>query len=125
MTGTPEWMAEAACRGQGPGLWFAGGEADRAAAKAICAGCPVVAQCAEWGADEHFGIFGGVDHEQPRGRPASLQRWWDTLTVTHGTPAGARWHYRRGEKPCASCATPAPAALDAVLGVGAGESRAS
>lgn len=39
----PDWREDAACRGQGPDLWFA---PDRVSeAKAVCATCPVIVDC--------------------------------------------------------------------------------
>jgi WhiB family redox-sensing transcriptional regulator len=60
----PEWMASAVCAQVDPALFFIkkGGTARHA--KAICAVCPVVAECLEYAMefDEHggYGIFGGL-----------------------------------------------------------------
>lgn len=51
-----EWMERAACASQGdPEVFFTAPEI----AKAICAGCPVVAECAIYGAGESYGVWGG------------------------------------------------------------------
>lgn len=56
-----DWTDLAACWGMDPELWFPLG--DGAPAKAVCAGCPVRAECLafalEHGLDD--GIFGGLD----------------------------------------------------------------
>ena len=66
------WHQRAACRHADPGLFFGpDGENDDARRRRetraghICAGCPVLASCAEW-AREHeprAGIWGGVNHD--------------------------------------------------------------
>lgn len=67
-----------------------------AALAAICADCPVIAECAETAARSRaYGFWAG--------------RWWDgtgedMVVDVHGTEAGARRHQRRGERPCPSCA---------------------
>jgi WhiB family transcriptional regulator, redox-sensing transcriptional regulator len=61
----PDWWDHAACRGHDPNMWFPK-HADTphvaAKAKAICAACPVAAQCLQAGIDqqEFYGIWGGV-----------------------------------------------------------------
>jgi hypothetical protein len=83
-------------------------------AKAICAGCPVVAACYERVMDEeghdHYtarwsvraGLepmerarLAGVRHSGPVGRPSKR--------ITHGTSSGARAHRYQGEEPCDLC----------------------
>ena len=54
------WQLSGACRGHDAELWFADDPAAIAAAQAVCAGCPVLARCAEAGADEPDGVWGGV-----------------------------------------------------------------
>jgi WhiB family redox-sensing transcriptional regulator len=86
MTGSPrpgaafgradiEWQAKAACRGADPSLFFAP-EAERVmarkrretAAKAICSGCDVRADCLEWRLDSpdqlDGGIWAGADEDE-------------------------------------------------------------
>jgi hypothetical protein len=55
----PAWHAQAACRGMGTSLFFVDRGGDPNPAKAICATCPVTAECAEASADEQ-GIWAGV-----------------------------------------------------------------
>lgn len=63
-----EWRARATCRGLGPALFFADDPASEAQARAICARCPVAAQCAQEGRHEPAGVWGGLTHAQ-RQRP--------------------------------------------------------
>lgn len=60
------WHADAACAGQGPDLWFSVERDEQRQAIAICAGCPVSAECladARASGDSH-GIRGGVSLER-------------------------------------------------------------
>lgn len=66
------WRDDAACRDTGGDLFFhpdsERGPARRrrdAAAKAICATCPVIASCLDWALSvgEPFGIWGGLSTE--------------------------------------------------------------
>lgn len=76
------WQREGACRGQDPDLFF--GEGIRglkrghleARAKAICATCPVLVTCREYGiqAQEPYGIWGGLTREQRRAAFRSYRR---------------------------------------------------
>lgn len=61
----PAWMADAACRGHDPRLWFPERGADVRPAKQICATCPVAGECAEAGAGE-VGIWGGLSARERR-----------------------------------------------------------
>jgi hypothetical protein len=67
------WRDQAACRGTDPELFFPAGEsgpvhdAQVAAAKAVCAGCPVRAAClAEALARIPYGIAGGLTEQERR-----------------------------------------------------------
>lgn len=67
------WTDHAICRGADPDLFFPIGyagplAAQAAAAKAICANCPVTAQCLDWAlrAGEPDGIWGGTTPEERR-----------------------------------------------------------
>lgn len=62
----PEWVRDAACRDSDPDLFFpisetGPGARQVAAAKAVCAACPVAARCLGWAADtgQADGIWGG------------------------------------------------------------------
>lgn len=76
-------------------------------AKAICANCPVDAECLEaaFEVDEPFGIWGGLtprerdvirrEDGRPKRQPIEI--------LPHGTPAGYARHKRAGEIPCRPC----------------------
>jgi len=73
----PAWHAQAACVGSGVNFFpgrTAQGYRDLRAAKAICATCPVVAECAEAGGGED-GVWGGMaGRERKRKRPPLAER---------------------------------------------------
>ena len=67
-----DWQMEGACRGQDPSVFFhpdgergPAREAREAAAKAICAGCPVRMECASHAiaVREPYGVWGGLSEE--------------------------------------------------------------
>jgi len=66
-----EWVERAACRGAGPRLWFPttnGITAESTAARAICAECPVVDECRDYGVahEPRWGIWGGLNAKERR-----------------------------------------------------------
>ena len=70
-----DWQVEGACRGLSADLFFnpdfERGKAKRmreAGAKAVCATCPVMAQCLDWAMTvaEPYGIWGGTTPEERR-----------------------------------------------------------
>lgn len=54
----PEWFDRVLCRGKGQ-LFFSEDETDIAAAKAICAVCPVFGECRSYGAGVEHGVWAG------------------------------------------------------------------
>jgi hypothetical protein len=88
------WFEDAACAGHPePDLWFSDEPADRARAREICAGCPVLDGCfaAAVARGEAFGTWGGRDFEgrrlgEARGRAIAGVRAGDTAATT---PAGS------------------------------------
>lgn len=64
------WRRRAACRGKPPWMFFPGRGDHRteAAAKKICATCPVKAECLAANATEKVGIYGGESANQRRQR---------------------------------------------------------
>ncbi|MCW2527289.1 MAG: WhiB family transcriptional regulator [Pseudonocardiales bacterium] len=68
-----DWQIQAACRGLDPTLFFqktnARGRTKRmteARARAVCAKCPVVAECLNWAltVNEPYGMWGGLSPEE-------------------------------------------------------------
>jgi WhiB family transcriptional regulator, redox-sensing transcriptional regulator len=64
------WRSRSACRDADPDLFFSVVPADVAAAKAVCAGCPVRENCLEFALEhgERHGTWGGMDEDE---RPAA------------------------------------------------------
>jgi hypothetical protein len=69
------WLVEAACREVDPEVFFPTAEsgpahtAQAAAAKRVCAGCPVRARCLAWATDHlAYGVAGGLDAGERRAR---------------------------------------------------------
>lgn len=73
----PTWHARAACRGLGPGLFYPlvderySHSTPYVQGRQVCSTCPVIDQCAEAGALEHHGLWGG---ESPRQRHERRKR---------------------------------------------------
>jgi WhiB family redox-sensing transcriptional regulator len=66
-----EWLRSAACVGEDPELFFPVGTTgparrDVAAAKRVCARCPVVSQCLSFalGNGQTAGVWGGMGEEE-------------------------------------------------------------
>jgi WhiB family redox-sensing transcriptional regulator len=69
------WQDNAACRGEDPDTFFhpegergPAREARERAAKAVCAACPVLAQCAAHAlaVREPYGVWGGMSEDERR-----------------------------------------------------------
>lgn len=106
---TEPWMAQAACRQHPPDTFYPlpTDIHTQAAAKRICATCPVQTYCLKYALehDEPHGIWGGLTPRERRnlqrdGRPP-------TITAQCGTTTGAHQHYRRDEPCCPACRTAA------------------
>lgn len=68
---TPAWMAEAACRGTDPDMFFVerwGSVVDASRAKAVCNGCAVREECLAYALalPEIHGIWGGLSPVERR-----------------------------------------------------------
>jgi WhiB family transcriptional regulator, redox-sensing transcriptional regulator len=70
-----DWRDRAACLEEDPELFFPIGTTGPAAAqveqaKAVCARCPVLAECRSWALDNprmtEFGVFGGMSEDERR-----------------------------------------------------------
>ncbi|WP_189220429.1 MULTISPECIES: WhiB family transcriptional regulator [Streptomyces] len=77
-----EWLRHAACVGEDPDLFFPVGTSgpaldDIAAAKRICADCPVIGECLSWalGGGRVSGVWGGLSEDE---RAALLRTAGDT-----------------------------------------------
>jgi WhiB family transcriptional regulator, redox-sensing transcriptional regulator len=75
----PAWQAEAACRGAGTVDYFPSRGESTAAAKAVCAGCPVRTECLDYALDTPAdarlpGIWGGTSERERRGMRATATR---------------------------------------------------
>lgn len=73
------WANSAACRSGAPDELFARGAAQQTA-KAICQGCPVVAECLADALDNHteYGVWGGMTERERRAllrRRPDVQSW--------------------------------------------------
>ena len=101
------WMEDAECAkpGVNPEWFFSEcAQSDEyQIAESICHRCKVKTQCLEYALDSPMQVFGrwGAQgqsdiNEQRRKRPKPD-------VFHHGTAAGARRHYRRGERPCEPC----------------------
>lgn len=112
---TTDWMAEAACIGVDPDVFYQQAKgrkpADWTEAREVCASCPVRAQCLADAIEsrDQFAFLGGLTPEERRPLlpklPPSMR-----LPIKHGTNGGYEAHRRRGEKPCLRCKGAATAA---------------
>jgi hypothetical protein len=72
------WKLDGLCRQNAPDAWFPGKGGSTRQVKAICADCPVRAECLEYalGRDERFGVWGGLSTPERRKlrSPAPLSR---------------------------------------------------
>jgi hypothetical protein len=102
--GYEKWTDGAVCANVDPELFFpaAGDNASLYRAKALCATCPVIAECLAYAVANHVeGIWGGTS---TRTRSAMRgPRAHQPQPIAHGSEAGARVHRRRGEAACESC----------------------
>lgn len=107
LAGPQPWMVHASCRGAGGEVFFPTRGEPTAEAKAICAGCPVRAECLTFALEsgEKYGIWGGRSERERRklrkvmlaGQPRAPR------PINHGSTSGYATHLKRGEVPCDSC----------------------
>jgi WhiB family redox-sensing transcriptional regulator len=130
--GDGEWREQALCAQTDPEAFFPEKGGSIREAKRLCNGvpstgrdgdrppCPVREEClrAALDRDERFGVWGGLSERERRalrrrlGYPTVRER----PEIAHGREAGARAHYRLGEKPCPACADAALIAHRARVG---------
>lgn len=65
------WMLQGSCATEDPELFFPVGDgpaaqAQIAQARAVCAGCPMLARCLEYGMTQEFGVWGGTSEAERR-----------------------------------------------------------
>lgn len=68
LAATASWTEQAACRDYHPELWWLTDAFSQEAAKRICRGCPVRAQCLAWALDtgQNDGTLGGYTDKERR-----------------------------------------------------------
>jgi len=94
-----DWTKQSLCSQIDPELWFPLRKRDPRIREAvsICQQCPVINECRAYAdeIDADYGIWAGeLRGVKPRRRPDEIE---------HGTPAGAKRHWRNGERPCLEC----------------------
>lgn len=63
----PAWRAQGACAGKPIEWWYPGRGESNADAVAVCAGCPVLVECRQWGIEhENNGVWGGLSERERR-----------------------------------------------------------
>ena len=103
---TRNWVEGAACAQTDPELFFPEKGQPSASAKLVCHRCPVVAACLEFALNSPIrveGIWGGTTPKERQELRRELGVKTDNYYDRCGTSAGARRHYRRGEKACPDC----------------------
>jgi len=63
-----DWRASAVCAQTDPELWFPEKATQSRAARAVCAGCPVRAECLAYALtqDRVYGVWGGTTERERR-----------------------------------------------------------
>ncbi|MEC3995065.1 WhiB family transcriptional regulator [Actinacidiphila sp. DG2A-62] len=100
MSATTHWRLQAACADEDPELFFpehSGGQQARDA-KAVCATCPVEAECRAWAMQVgvEYGVWGGTsaaDRRHQGVKPVRMER----QVKPCGTQAAYDRHIKRGE----------------------------
>ena len=86
---TPDWD-QAACKGEPIHFWYpdleVGQRPDYRAGQAVCAECPIRSDCAEYGADEEYGLWGGLTPDD---------RGFNRSRANNLRPT-VRWHLAQG-----------------------------
>ena len=114
------WQDDSALCAQTDSELFFGDKGSRSCqdAKKLCAACPLLEPCRDYALHHAvLGVWGGTTAQQRRAlrktlciEPKPLNIFEADVTVDHGrgvsrhgTDAGARAHWRAGEKPCEPC----------------------
>jgi WhiB family redox-sensing transcriptional regulator len=118
------WMESAVCRQTDSELFFPDRENPNTdgfitsirRAQTVCRSCPVQTECLDYALsnNEKAGIWAGINFSTAKAHTREELRRQRGVQVrevfSHGTEAGARAHYRRGEPACPSCRNAAAAA---------------
>ena len=109
------WRELAACRGHSDLFFPPDGTADTARIRAMCAACPVLAECREdalTAPEAPHGWQAGMSPDEQRDARRGVlkrKRHGRGRAVEHGTRAGYQSHRYRGEDACDACAAAAAA----------------
>jgi WhiB family redox-sensing transcriptional regulator len=100
-----DWMADAQCKGMEVDLFFPERGRDVSKARAVCAECPVQAQCRDYAIDQgiHHGIWGAMSERQRRSVRRSGRPSRGRLLQPCGTMAAYARHKVNGEPTCDAC----------------------
>lgn len=99
------WMAEAACSGMDPNLFFPVRGESTEAARAVCETCAVRSDCLNYAVEtrEALGIWGGTSERQRRKHHVGARSAVARNVEPCGTDAAYARHRRNGETPCEPC----------------------
>jgi hypothetical protein len=100
-----DWLEQSACRGKNVDMWYAPLDASNpndyyAVGKTACRNCSVWKDCMKLGAEETWGMWGGLTPQERRG----------TVKLQHGTLES----YRKGCR-CTPCIDESIAAMDYIM----------
>lgn len=106
-----DWRDQAACKTATGIDWFpsfergGGWRANLAAARTVCAACPVKSECLASALADPMtaGIWAGTTESERRRSPAIRARRVPMTEPRCGTPSGYRRHRYRQETPCQAC----------------------
>lgn len=85
------WRRRAACAGLPTDMFFPGLGENTLAAKAVCAGCPVRAECLESNILVNQGVYGGLSRMERRRLRGALAPCRTCGVPVEGRPSGVRY----------------------------------
>jgi hypothetical protein len=104
MSAAPGWQRRAACRTEDPESFFPEWDGAARAAQAVCAGCPVRAECLDYAIKRGIthGIWGGLTEQErrPLANPDALPMCRNDL---HVMTEKNTYTYPNGVKSCRAC----------------------
>lgn len=82
-----DWYLRGLCRTMDPAMFFPGRGEPTEPAKAVCAQCPVRAECLDYAMStaQKYGIWGGTSERERRARRSAIYRAIHDMPVEHGT----------------------------------------